>query len=73
MDECKLKKIPGAERWDVTDDDEWIGTVEHAGRKHWTPKDTDGNSCARFRCTSKREAVLHLRLHARSISRAKTA
>ena len=73
MTECKLKKLPGVEHWDVTDDDKWIGTVEHTGHKHWTPKDTDGETCARFMCRSKREAVLHLRLHALSVARAKTA
>ena len=73
MTECKLKKIPGVEHWDVTDDDNSIGTVEHTGHKHWTPKDTDGKTCARFMCRSKREAVLHLRLHAQSVARAKIA
>ena len=73
MIEAKLIKVPGAERWDVTDADKWIGSVEHVGRKHWTPTDTDGNSCARFRCTSKREAVLHLRLNALAQAQAKNA
>lgn len=70
----RFKKRRGEETWDVylVADDEWIGTVTHTGRKHWTPRDTDGNACGPCMAHSKSYAATYLRMN-HSVEQAKTA
>lgn len=52
--------------FDVFEDGEHIGSIEHLGRARWRSTDTEGNPVGPFMPRSRSQAIAFLQQHARS-------